>query len=85
MISQLFAFERKLNLRRFKGRSAPQTVVQQVTAAPVPTPPKQGDAAKNITPGSIARQRNSRRQGRIGTILAPQGTLEDRISSLLGS
>ena len=84
MISQLFAFEQKLHLHRFKGGGA-KTVVQQVQAAPVPEPPRQGDAAKNITPGSIARPRNQRKLGRAGTLLAPRDTLEDQITSLLGS
>jgi hypothetical protein len=80
-----------MNLRNFKhefhfkGGGGTPTVIQQVAptapTAPTPAPPTKGDAAHNISPYGLAR---AKRQGRSGSILAPRGTLEDQITSLLG-
>lgn len=55
---------------------------QDALAAPVPKPPTPADAAKNVTPYSVA---NAKRPiGRSSTITHDPGSLGDQLTSLLG-
>lgn len=69
----------------FGGGGGTSQVVREVApsaAAPTPTPPTTGEAAHNVKSYGIAKAR--RPAGRSGTLLAPQGTIEDQVKNLLG-
>jgi hypothetical protein len=66
---------------------APSVMAPTAAATAVPAPPDRpdavrADAARRV--GATSLLAGQRRTGRVSTIIAPRGTLEDQVKSLLG-